>query len=70
MTYAFPAKDYLDRKEAAAIFGVTPKCLRDWERAGRGPPLERISRKVARYPVEGVKRFLEAARRGGMTAPG
>jgi hypothetical protein len=51
--------------EVGAFLRVSRWTLRDWRKAGKGPPFLKISRQVVRYPVAGLKRFLNQHLRGG-----
>lgn len=44
--------------EVGAFLRVSRWTLGDWRRAGTGPPFVKISGRVVRYPVTGLKRFL------------
>jgi hypothetical protein len=44
--------------EIGAFLRVSRWTLKDWRKAGKGPPYVKLSRHVVRYPVVGLKRFL------------
>lgn len=46
-------RDYLKIKEAAALLGVAPNTLRNWERAGKLAPF--------RHPINGYRLYKRAA---------
>ncbi len=45
-------RDYLTIKEAAALLGVSPNTLRNWERAGRIP--------TYRHPINNYRLYKQA----------
>jgi hypothetical protein len=47
----------LDRKDAAAFLGFTPKTLAEWKRLGIGPACHKVGGRVF-YRVEDLKAFI------------
>jgi hypothetical protein len=50
--------DFLDRNAVAEALGVSVLTLRELERRGEGPPVIRISDRIARYPRAGLVDYL------------
>lgn len=55
---ASPA-EYLSTREAAAILGVSTKCLEAWRSKGEGPPFSHVGRAV-RYPTAALHAWVAA----------
>ncbi len=49
-----PAAEYLNTKAAAALLGVSPKCLETWRARGEGPPFAQLGRAV-RYQAAALR---------------
>ena len=57
----------VDRKELAALLGVSERHLRNMQHDGTfGPQPLRLGRCV-RYPVDDLRRWIEAGKKGGAT---
>lgn len=52
-------EDNATRPEAAKFLRVTPRTLAKWERLKVGPPMVRVSKRVALYPWECLRAFVK-----------
>jgi predicted site-specific integrase-resolvase len=48
----------LNTKQAAEKLGINPKTLTNWRAQGRGPEAIQLSKRVTRYPVESINKYL------------
>lgn len=62
---ALPAPEWLTTQQAAALTGFTRRALEGLRAAGNGPPYTRLSGKIIRYPLAGVRAWLES----GLVSP-
>ena len=46
-------------RQAAAILGVTPRCLQNWRTQGGGPSYIRVGHRTVRYAPEDLTLWLE-----------
>ena len=54
--------------ETARLLKVSPRLLKYWRQKNEGgPEFVRLSRKVVRYPVEALKKWLEGRGHNGQT---
>ena len=56
---AVPDLRLLNRREAAALIGTSEKTLKRWEAVGKGPPVLRFGKRMARYTVLGLREWLK-----------
>jgi MerR family copper efflux transcriptional regulator len=56
-----PLTDCLNVKQAAEFLGVTPKTLRNWDRAGKLKPLRHPINDYRLYPIDELKRLSAKA---------
>ncbi len=56
---AMPDLRLLSRKEAAQLIGTSEKTLKRWEALGKGPPVLRFGKRMARYTVLGLREWLK-----------
>jgi predicted DNA-binding transcriptional regulator AlpA len=50
----------LDERAAAALLGLTPRCLQSWRHRGSGPKFCRISARCVRYRPADLAAWAEA----------
>lgn len=50
--------EMLSRKQAAQLLGVCPRTLRNWERAGKGPPVVREGKRFVRYSASWIEEWF------------
>lgn len=49
-------------KKAAAFLGVSVRTLEEWRRKGIGPAFAKIGRKLIRYELAELERFMKDSR--------
>ncbi len=59
----------LDESEVAALLNISPKTLRRWRWAGKGPAFRKIGAAV-RYELSDVEAFVKAGRRNSTSDSG
>ena len=73
-TTPFPPAGFVDRHEAARMFGVAAKTWGDWERRGRVSggrlvPVPGAPTRVKLYAIEDLRRQIEEFREGPVFPP-
>jgi len=56
---ALPPPEWLTTEQTAALTGFSPRALQSMRQRGEGPPYTRLGAKLIRYPLAGVREWLE-----------
>jgi predicted DNA-binding transcriptional regulator AlpA len=50
--------ELIPRREVARLLWVTGACLRNWRRRGLGPPWLRVGKRLVRYDVAELRKWI------------
>ena len=53
-----PPERLLTRRQTAELIGTSERTLRRWDQERRGPPAIRFSKRMTRYPLSPLQKWL------------